>query len=101
MLKKQGSVWSNFKQKIKLGTIEITKFKIHKNIWNFLSVIFLQLSWSILSFGIGIDDQDFRRILMLLRKYKFDSTENTSFCNGDSANSKKCLQKLILAFCSP
>lgn len=27
---------------------------------------------------IGIDDQDFLRILMLLMNYKFDSTENTS-----------------------
>lgn len=49
----------------------------------------------------GIDDQDFLMILMLSMKYKFDSTENTSFYNGNSANSKKCLWKLILAFFSP
>lgn len=53
----------------------------------------------------GIDAQDFlmflMMILMLSMKYKFDSTENTSFYNGNSANSKKCLWKLILASFSP
>lgn len=33
----------------------------------------------------------------MLMKYKFDFSENISFYNGSSTNSKKCLWKLILA----
>lgn len=71
----------------------------------FSTVIMVYFKTSILmpfsANDIGIDEQDFLRTLMLLMKYKFDSTENTSFYNGNSANSKKYLWKLVLASFSP